>query len=184
MTFPTNYRWERLEELPQPERSRHLYFRGATPSGGADGVMVRVEPRSSEPWIGTFAFGMLSPHGVTHVISMPSPSQLGVVARGQGYVVPVETPEQCEEVECHPIVDVRIVARHRIVVFANFTELLCYDETGVRWRTQRLAWDGLTITEVTDDEIRGEFWDLRSEQTSSFAVDLLTGEHQGGAEFT
>jgi hypothetical protein len=115
---------------------------------------------------------------------MPDPGHLCVVSRGRGYVVPVDEPACYEELEFHPILDVRAVARHGILVFANFTELMAYDTAGFRWRTARLAWDSLKITEVNDGEIRGEFWNIRSEQMSSFAVDLQTGEHRGGAEFT
>lgn len=184
MTFPTNYQCDLLEELPQPEGVRHLYFPGATTVGGADGVLIRVEPTSHATWIGTFAYGKLSPKGVTNVFSMPDPNCLCVVARGQGYMVPASEPTTYQDVAFHPIMDVRILPKHGLIVFANFTELLAYDASGIRWRTKRLAWDSLKITEVTEDIIRGEFWDIRSEQSSSFVVNLQTGDHQGGAEFT
>ena len=62
-----------------------------------------------------------------------------------------------------------------VIVFANFTELVAYGPTGIRWRTKRLAWDSLKITEVTDTIIKGEFWDIRSDANSNFVVDLATG---------
>jgi len=184
MIFSANYQCEWLEELPQPEGVRHLYFPGATSVGGADGVLIQVEPKSYPAWIGTFAYGTLSPKGITKVFSMPDPNCLCVVARGQGYIVPAAEPTKYQDLAFHPILDVRIVPKQGLIVFANFTELLAYDASGIRWRTKRLAWDSLKITEVTDDIIRGEFWDIRSEQMSSFIVDLRTGDHQDGAEFT
>ena len=184
MTFQGHYQCEVLKELPQSEAIRHLYFPGATTAGGADGVMIRVEPKSGSIWVGTFAYGTLTPGGLSGVFCMPDPNRLCVVARGRGYIVPAAVPEACEDIAFHPIMDVRVVPKHGLVVFANHTELLAYDASGVRWRTKRLTWDGLKMTEVADDVIRGEFWDIRSEQTSSFTVDIKTGSHQGGAEFT
>jgi hypothetical protein len=48
------------------------------------------------------------------------------------------------------------------------------------WKTKRLTWDSMEITEVTDAFIKGEFWDIRREATANFTVDLATGLHQGG----
>jgi hypothetical protein len=184
IAFSANFHCELLQELPQPKGIRHLYFPGATSVGGTDGVLIQVEPMSHPAWIGTFAYGTLSPKGTSKVFSMPDPDCLCVVARGQGYIVPVAQPTEYQDVTFHPIMDVRVVPKQELIIFANFTELLAYDASGIRWRTKRLAWDSLKITDVTEATIRGEFWDIRSEQMSSFIVDLRTGDHQGGADFT
>lgn len=182
MGFSRNYEYERLKELPQPELVRHLYFPGASEAGGADGVLIRVMPRSYPTWIGTFAFGVLTPHGITSALETPDPDNLCVVAKGRGYVVDTREPENHQEVLLHPIVDVHIALKRRLIVFVSFTELMAYDSKGMCWRTRRLSWDNLKITEVTDDTISGEFWDLQTERTSFFCVDLGNGEHQGGAQ--
>jgi len=44
------------------------------------------------------------------------------------------------------------------LVFADYTELVAYDKTGIKWRTERLAYDSFKITEVTDRTLRGEFF--------------------------
>ncbi len=53
---------------------------------------------------------------------------------------------------------------------------------GVRWRTKRLAWDGLTIVEVSGRALIGEFWDVREDAMKTFEVDLETGAQRGGVE--
>src|SRR5262245_48546290 len=70
-------------------------------------------------------------------------------------------------------------AAHDIIVFADFTNLVAYGKTGLKWRTKRLSWDDLKIIEVTDIFIKGEFWDILSEGTATFVVDLATGAHTG-----
>jgi len=98
----------------------------------------------------------------------------------KGYLVSASTPTTWEPICVTPIIDVRSILIHRVIVFANFTELVAYGQTGTKWRTKRLTWDSLKITEVTDAFIKGEFWDIRREEMASFVVDLETGAHTGG----
>ncbi|RKH05445.1 hypothetical protein D7V97_23925 [Corallococcus sp. CA053C] len=81
-----------------------------------------------------------------------------------------------------PITEVRALPSAGIVVFANFTELVAYGAEGLRWRTKRLAWDGLKIVEVTERSLIGEYWDIRDEAMQRFEVDLATGAQRGGVE--
>lgn len=67
-----------------------------------------------------------------------------------------------------------------IIVFADYTTLVACGQAGMKWKTKRLTWDNLRITEVSDAVIAGQFWDTCSEATASFCVDLETGQHQGG----
>lgn len=184
MDFDRNYDASILEELPQPERASHFYFPGAKATGGTDGVLVSVEPRSGPSWLGTFAFGDLNPKGITGLFSTPNPDRLCVVARGRAYVVAAAQPDDVEDVPCVPVLDVRPLPEYGVIVLANHTELFAYGSAGWRWRTKRLAWDSLRITGISNGVITGEFWDIRSEQMSGFSVNIETGKHEGGADFT
>jgi hypothetical protein len=178
-TFAHYYECEQLTESPALERL-HFYYPGASTQGGRDGLLVEVRPHDGEPWIGTFAFGQIAPKGATGMFTMPNPHQLCVVATGEGYIVSASSPAVWELVRAKPVIDVRLIRAQGLVVFATFTELVAYGSAGVKWRTKRLSWDNLKITEVTDACIKGEFWDIRSESMASFEVDLVTGSHQGG----
>jgi hypothetical protein len=179
-TFQTNYEVTILEELPQPETIRHYFYPGASMAGGRDGLIVRVDPNARESWIGTFAFGQIAPTGPSGVFATPDPDRMCVVSRGMGNFVSAHSPLQCEEVNCYPIIDVRPIHTQGIIVFAEFTRLVAYGPAGLKWKTKRLSWDNLKIIEVTNTSIKGEFWDICSEATASFVVDLATGTHQGG----
>jgi hypothetical protein len=65
-----------------------------------------------------------------------------VIAQGAGYVVAAHKPDTSEEVSAVPIIDARAIPTASVVVFANYTELVAYGESGMKWRTKRLAWDG------------------------------------------
>ncbi len=179
-TFPHHYPIRERTELPTSDPLPRYYYPGASREGGRDGLLLEIHPDAGAPWLGVFAFGHVSPKGVSGVFTTPNPHRLCVVARGGGYLVSADDPTSWEPVKATPVLDVRPVRAQRLLVFADYTEPMAYGEAGLRWRTGRLAWDGLTITEVTDKSIRGEFWDPPKGTTGTFSVDLETGAHTGG----
>jgi hypothetical protein len=181
-SFPRRYEWEVVDELPGGGAQPHYYFPGGTLASGGDGVVVRIAPAGAAIWFGTFAFGKYGMTAATKILSMPDPGKLCVVSCGAGYIVSVQDPRSWESVKAIPVIDVRPIAGAGLVVFANFTELVAYGTEGVRWRTKRLTWDSMKLIDVTDEKIVGEYWDIRSEETRTFEVDVATGTHHGGVE--
>lgn len=177
LSFQSIYSIEVLEELGAGER---YYYPGATTKRGKDGLIVEVISSEGTSWVGVFAFGEISPKGISGVYSMPDPDKFCVVSRGAGYIVSSSDPEDWQEVKAIPVMDVRPVKSQNILVFADYTELVAYDETGIKWRTERLAYDRFKITEVTDRSLKGEFWNIRNEANEIFEVDLVTGSQVGG----
>jgi hypothetical protein len=180
-SFPHQYACEVLSELPGSTTSRRYFF-PRDQASGQDGAIVRVLPEGADAWIGMFAFGKFGKVGVTRVLSMPDAEKVCVVAQGAGYIVAAHKPDAWETVRAIPIIDVRAIPTAGVVVFANHTELLAYGESGMKWRTKRLAWDGLKVIAVGDRTLVGEYWDIREEGMRRFEVDLVTGSARGGAE--
>jgi len=178
-TFAHSYECEWLSETPTATLP-HYYYPGASTEGGRDGILVKVHPERGQAWLGTFAFGQFTPKGVSGIFTLPDPERLCVVSCGEGYIVTATMPTVWEAVQATPIIDVRPIHAQGIIVFADYTTLVAYGKTGIKWKTKRLTWDSLKITEVTDTLLKGEFWDIRSEAMTSFVVDLATGAHQGG----
>lgn len=141
---------ELIEELPNSS-SKRLFYPGAVESGGQDGINIRVAPSLGETWIGTFARGQFGPKAITKVFTMPDPGQLCVVASGQAYIVNANNPQYHYSPAIAPVMDVRLSEKHGIVIFANHTELLAIGVNGAVWRTERLSWDSLKLTTMTDD---------------------------------
>lgn len=84
--------------------------------------------------------GDVAPNGKTGLYSWPHDATLCVVARGAGYLVRVDDPLDWQLVVARPVIDVRPIPSRRIVVFANYTELIAYGASGVAWTTKRLGW--------------------------------------------
>jgi hypothetical protein len=181
VTFLHSYECEQLDEIPDSSLPRHFYP-GATTEGGGDGILVKVRPEHGQAWLGMFAFGRASPKGLSGLYTTPDPERFCVIAGGDGYFVTADQPERWDGVEVNPITDVRPVSARGIIVFADYTQLCAYGAVGLVWKTNRLAWDGLKITEITSTSIIGEFWDAASEAKASFVVNLASGTHEGGAK--
>ncbi len=177
LSFESHYSLEVLQELGGGDR---YYYPNGTTEGGKDGLMLEVISLDGESWVGIFAFGEISPKGVSGVYTMPDPDKFCVVSMGAGYIVSSSNPSNWEEVKSIPAMGVFPVKSQGILVFADYTELVAYDKTGVKWRTERLAYDSFKVTEVTDSYLKGEFWNIRNEANEVFEVDLSTGKQVGG----
>lgn len=139
---------------------------------------LSVVPDRCSPWTGTFDAG---PEGLSEVCATPNPDVVCVVAKGQGYWVPVDHPAKYEAIPSMPIINVFSSTEHGIIVFQDHTRLVGYEKSGFLWKTERLTWDGLEIDEVTDSQIKGTGWDSPQDCRVAFSVDLFTGQSEGGS---
>ena len=178
-TFVRDFNCDLLDELPSGRLPR-FYYPGGTAVGGRDGLIVQVCPRASDPWVGIFGFGDLLSKGKNGLYTWPDPGVLCVVARAQGYMVQVGEPSKYDLLNVHPVLDVIPVPSKRLVVFANYTELVAYGESGVVWVSDRLSWDGFKVSGVTDEHLKGNAWDPSFEKIKDFSVDLMTGHREDG----
>jgi hypothetical protein len=178
-TFERSYRCEQLIEL-SASALPHFYYPNASLEGGRDGVLVEVHPSQGSPWRGTFAFGFSGQP--SHLLSMPDPDCLCVVAAGTGYVVSANAPRRWESLRASLITDIRSIRARGLLLFSDHTGLVAYGSRGLAWRTKRLVHDDLKIVAVTDDTIAGRGWDYSKAADTSFVVDLATGAHKGGIQ--
>jgi hypothetical protein len=144
-------------------------------------VAVRVTPKGTTPWTGVFACGFDSNKVASGLYSHPDPDRLCVVAGGYGYITIVRDPELYERVIAQPVVSVHPAREAGLLLFADFTNISAYGPEGVVWRTERLTWEGLRITDVSATSVRGYGWDMPKDREVEFTVDLRTGQHVGGA---
>src|SRR5258707_10944268 len=116
-SFTHIYECRQLSESPASAQSPHYYYPGASTEGGRDGIVAEVRPENGGPWLGTFAFGQITPRGVSGIFTTPDPQRFCVVAKGQGYLVYAKVPTEWESVRATPIIDVRLIPAQGIIVF-------------------------------------------------------------------
>lgn len=178
LSFKSHYMVEVLEELGTENR---YYYPRASTNGGNDGLTIKVISPNGESWIGIFEFGKISGNGISGIFTTPNTDIICIVAKGAGYMVSTSNPLNWEQVKSIPIMDVRPIKSHNLLIFADYTELVAYNDTGIKWRTERLAYDNLKIIEITEDFIKGEYWNISNDSNDTFKVNIETGEQIGGS---
>ncbi len=144
-------------------------------------LQLVVRPREGGPYLLTCALGFNDPGMPTGLYGCPNAEELCAVAGGYAYVADARTPERCTQVGLRPVVEVRVIAEARLLLFVGFHSIAAWGVNGLAWETARLSWEGIRISDVEDGEVRGWGWDMRSDRELEFAVDWKTGRHTGGA---
>jgi len=180
--FPRQYECEAVDELVPSPSTRRIHFPQSASDGLFSSVLLKVAPASGKSWIGAFQSGGYGPMGVNGVFTTPNPDVFCVSVDGRGYLLHASTPATWSEVAAFPILDVRQIPRLGLIVFSDFTDLVTYGDSGIRWKN-RLGADGLKIEEVSDAEIRGSWWNPASQTRDAFVVDARSGNLLSGARW-
>lgn len=181
-TFPRNYEVRMLETAPPVHPVEKLYhYPVELEEGDRNGAFLRVAPQGAPTWVGFFAQGFDSEQVVNQICSSPDPDSFCATVGGYAYLVKARNPAQWQRVEQRPVVDLRVLSQHGLLLFAGFTSITAIGSSGFAWTTERLTWEGLTITEVDGNKLLGHGWDAVADKEIPFEVDLKTGKHTGGA---
>jgi hypothetical protein len=181
-TFPRNYDVKLLDAAPpiHPVEKLH-HYPVELEEGDRAGIYLRFIPREGGPWTGFFAVGFDSGQVVNAVCSCPDPDSVCAVAGGYAYVVKAHDPERWFRVEQRPVVDLRALPQQGLLLFTGFISISAVDRQGLKWTTERLSWEGVTVTQISGEKLRGLGWDAMADKELPFEVDLLNGKHTGGA---
>ena len=181
-TFPHNYEVRILGEAPPVHPIERLYhYPVELEEGDRNGAYLRVIPKGGAAWAGFFAQGFDSDQVISEVCSTPNPDSFCAVVGGYAYLMQAGDPRQWSRIEQKPVVDLRVLSQHGLLLFVGFTLITAVGATGVLWTTERLTWEGLTIADIKGDTLQGSGWDAIADKEVPFEVDLRTGKHTGGA---
>jgi hypothetical protein len=177
LTYARSYEVEEVRDFPGAGPLGHPLIYIPTPGNRPehDGLWLRFSPKGGEPWVGIFKFGYSSPPAFSRVVSSPDVDRVWIVANGAGFLVTPGDRAKWEQIALLPILDIRPVQQHGLVILSNFTKLAAYGEQGLVWVSPRVCWDELKIVSVTDDTIEGIGYDPINLTQARFAVDIRTG---------
>lgn len=180
--FRRNYSVQVLESYSLLNPAEKLYqFPARLEEGDRTGAYVRVTCGKSLAWMGFFALGFDSGEVASGIYSCPDPDCLCVVAGGYGYIVNAPSPEKWRQIEQRPIVQVKAVPELKLLLFVGFTSISCLGEANHLWTSERLSWEGISISNIGGAVLHGMGWDAITDKEVSFELDLLTGKSTGGA---
>jgi hypothetical protein len=141
-------------------------------------AIVRVGPAEAESWVGMFASGGLG--GVTAFTACPAPDQLAVGVDGLVYLVDVTDPAKVLA-RHDQVTQIVAVAGEPLLLLVSFTDMIALGADGVRWKTRRIALDGLRVVGASADEIVASCDNLEGSDT--IVLDARTGDQTGGLRF-
>jgi hypothetical protein len=167
--------------VTEPECAQmSLCYPGAVKGGWVDGLGVEFFPKEGEPWFGSFARGNLSKNAASFAGSCPDKTRAIVISKGEGYLVNVGQPSEWEAIPLRPLMGVKSDSERQIIIVWDFVHMLCIDQSGIRWKTGSISWDGIRDVTVHGDEIRASVWDAPNSCFSTATIHLVTGIVSGG----
>ncbi len=191
MTLPTStdafaHGWtaQILAQPPPIRPARHFTYPQQVPgeedalSRGA--LYIEVKPAAGSSFLATCALGFREPTLPSGVWSCPNPRDLLAVAGGYAYLLDTASPERVDFLSIRPVCAVLPAPEETVLLLAGFHTVLAVGLEGVRWQSERLSWEGLTLAEVRDGVLHGTGWNMFSDRDLPFRLDLKTGIHEGG----
>ena len=185
LTFPCTWSAEILSAPPLIAPARQFTWpqrvAGEEDALARGALLLQVKPTSGGSFLATCALGFRAPSALSGVWSCPRPDDLLAVAGGYAYLGDTLTPDRPLHLPMRPVAQILPAPDANLLLLAGFHTIAAIGATGLLWETARLTWEGLTLTEIRDNQLHGLGWDMRTDRELPFAVDLATGQHTGGA---
>jgi hypothetical protein len=143
-------------------------------------LQVLVHPAAGGSFLATCALGFKDPAMPTGIFACPNPREMCAVAGGYAYVLDTASPERSTHIPLKPVAEVLVLAAHGLLVFVGFHAMVAWGREGLAWQTARLSSEGIRVTGVEAEVLRGFGWNLMTDKEVEFSVDLQTGGHTGG----
>ena len=143
-------------------------------------LLLDVKPAGAPNFLATCALGFRGLSLPTGIFACPHPDCLLAVAGGYAYLIDTLAPEHCVHLPLRPVTQTLSAPSAGLILLAGFHNVLAIDANGLRWQSERLSWEGVTLTHTDAHHLHGTGWNLHTDREVPFTVDLLTGEHQGG----
>ena len=172
----------RAQPLIAPAR-RYTYPReviGEEEAMARGALELMVRPREGGAFLATCSLGFKDPTMPTGVWASPRADEICAVAGGYAYLVDTTAPERVTQIALRPVTAVRVLEAEELLIFAGFMSLVAWGREGLAWETGRLSWEGVTMGSVVDGKLTGTGWEMVSDRELPFAVNLKTGQHEGG----
>jgi hypothetical protein len=180
LAFPADYDVRALEELPARPAAIEFARTGRVGDGG---VLIEVIAPTGAVWSGVVANAPESVGaGHSGIYATPSSGQVCVVARGDAYFIDTADPARWWVLEDTPVVAVRSAPSDGVLVVATPWRVIGVGPEGVKWRTSRIAIDGIEFGQVSEGRLTGTA-DPQDYEPREFVIELDSGYHRGGFPF-
>lgn len=189
LAFPHRWHAEILPARPLILPSRHYVYprdaeeveRGALeilirPGGGEVAKPSDQECSSTQGFLATCALGFRDPTVPTGIWSCPNAQVLCAVSGGYAYLIDTAAPERFTMLPYRPVLEVRSLPEHNLLLFVSHHAMLAWDDRGLAWESEKLSDEGVTITAIEAGLLHGLAWHMITDEETPFTLDLNTGQ--------
>jgi hypothetical protein len=176
LTFPHQWEAQVLPLRPIILPRRHFVYPQEVEEieRGALEVLIRPSAPNGEQFLATCALGFRDPAVPTGIWSAPNPQEICAVSGGYAYIIDTAAPERFSMVPYRPVLQVRAVVDHGLLLFVEHRAILAWGAQGEAWQSPKLSDEGVTITGVEGPVLHGMGWHMTSDRETPFALDLRT----------
>ena len=135
---------------------------------------ILFEDDKYEKWLGIFGNSEFTQYSA--VILFPVTSSVLIVAKGQGYVVDVNTKELRYKTNCDYIVNAIQVPSQDLIIACDFTDLYAFSSKKELWRSDRIASDGIELATAANRDVYGKAWNYDHWQDFTLHTDNMVVE--------
>ena len=184
LDFPHTWSVEVLQSAPLIAPARQFTYpqqiAGEEDALARGALQLLIHPPTGGNFLATCALGFTDKSMPTGVFSCPNAYQLCAVAGGYAYIIDTLHPEHSTHIALKPVTEIRPLPANNLILFTGFHSIVAWGVQGQAWESARLSWEGVRITKVLENTLHGTGWNLLTDKEVPFALDLLTGQHQGG----
>jgi hypothetical protein len=175
LNFPHHWQAEVLPARPIILPRQHFVYPRQAEEVERGALEVLVRPAEEQPFLATCALGFRDPVVPTGLWSTPRPEEICAVSGGYAYMIDTTAPERFTMLPYRPVLEIRPVPDAGLLLFVGHHSILAWGVDGEAWQSAKLSDEGVTITSIEVDVLRGLGWDLRTDKETPFALDLITG---------
>jgi hypothetical protein len=175
LTFPHRWRAEILSKRPLILPPRHFTYPREAEEVERGALEIFIHPDSEQPFLATCALGFRDASVPTGIWSTPQQETLCAVSGGYAYLIDTAAPERFTMLPCRPVLEVRVASAENLLLFVDHRSILAWGSNGLAWASEKLSDEGLTITSMEGNILRGTGWHLLTDTEIPFVLDLRTG---------
>ena len=134
-----------------------------------------AEPGAAGPFLATCAVGFADPVVPTGIWATPNPREICAVSGGYAYVIDTTAPERFTMIPHRPVLEVRAAIAQQLLLFIGHRSILAWGTQGQVWESEKLSDEGLSVSAIDGETLRGLGWQMLTDSEIPFALDLRTG---------
>jgi len=186
-SFPHTWTAEILPNRPMILPSRQFVYPAQVEEVERGALEVLVQPATSSrnqaegyslnaQFLATCALGFRDPAAPSGIWSMPHPDWLCALSGGYAYLIDTLDPRRFTMLHYRPVLSVHPLPEQGLILFVGHHAILAWGQNGEAWQSDRLSWEGVTITRIEANTLDGLGWDMLTDKDLPFALDLATGK--------